>query len=371
LEEKNQSKIHRLAERAQILKYPNVVGYSNTLKPKIKAGKVIPEEQCIRVYVTKKVPREQLKPSEVIPEEIDGICTDVVEVGRIKAHQVLDPRGRFRPAPAGVSTSRVDEIAAGTVGWYFIVEDGMLLVASNNHVWAKENAGKRGDPLAQPGLYDGGDPNKDALYTLYDFVPIGFSPTALNTVDVAVALPSDYTMIYMNILNTGGITGKKIPSEGERVRKFGRTTLLTEGVVIDSSATLQVEYDSGVAMFTDIVVIQGVLTSQAGDSGSPVFTRQQEFVGLLFGGSEDGKTSIICKYTNIEEQLSQKLGKKVFTLVAPATPPFFRETAIQVVQKDTSKQKALSLLRTIAVLATGDPRLALLDAVLSALTPDE
>jgi hypothetical protein len=147
--------------------------------------------------------------------------------------------------------------------------------------------------------------------------------------------------------------------------------MLTEGTVIDTSATLQVEYDSGTATFTDIIVIQGALTSQPGDSGSPTFTTQQEFVGLLFGGSEDGKTSVICKYTNIEAQLAQRLGKRVFTLIAPATPPFFRETAVQVVPKDTSRQKALSLLRTIAVLATGDPRLALLDAVLTALAPDE
>jgi hypothetical protein len=356
--------------RHSILKYPNVVGYSNTLKPKVRANKVIPEKQCIRIYVTRKVPKEQLKPDEVIPEEIDGICTDVVEVGKIRAHQALDPRGRFRPSPAGVSTSRVDEVAAGTVGWYFVAEDGVLLVASDNHVWAKENQGKKGDLLAQPGLYDGGDPSKDVLYTLYDFIPIDFSPNALNTVDVAVATPSDYTMVYMNILNVGGITGKRIPNEGEKVRKFGRTTLLTEGVVIDTSATLQVEYDTGTATFTDIIVMQGALTSQAGDSGSPAFTEQQEFVGLLFGGSEDGKTSVICKYTNIEAQLTQRLGKKVSTLIAPATPPLFRETAVQVVPKDTPRQKALSLLRTIAYLAVGRPDLVLLDAILSELAPD-
>ena len=367
-----QIEVHKLIHKHNILRYPNVIGYSNTLKPKIKAGKVIPEKQCIRIYVIKKVPKEQLKPDEVIPEEIDGICTDVVEIGRIKAHQqAYDPKGRFRPAPAGVSTSRADEIAAGTVGWYFIAEDGMLLVASNNHVWAKENTGKRGDPLTQPGLYDGGDPSKDVLYTLYDFIPINFSPNTMNTVDVAVALPNDYTMVYMNILNVGGITGKRIPNEGEKVRKFGRTTGFTEGVVIDTSATLQVEYDTGIATFTDVIVIQGNLTSQPGDSGSPVFTAQQEFVGLLFGGSEDGKTSVICKYTNMEAQLTQKLGKKVYTLVAPATPPFFRETAIQMVYKDTSKQKTLSLLRTIAYLAINRPELLLLDTILSALSPDE
>jgi hypothetical protein len=366
-----QVEIHKLIYKHNILKYPNVIGYSNTLKPKIKANKVIPEKRCIRIYVVKKVPKERLKPSEVIPEEIDGICTDIVEIGKIKAHQALDPRGRFRPAPAGVSTSRVDEVAAGTVGWYFVVEDGVLLVASNNHVWAKENQGKRGDPLTQPGLYDGGDPNKDALYTLYDFIPIDFSKNALNTVDVAVALPNDYAMVYMSILNTGGIKGKRVPNEGEKVKKFGRTTLLTEGTIIDTSATLQVEYDTGTAIFTDIIVIQGTLTSQAGDSGSPVFTVQQEFVGLLFGGSEDGRISVTCKYTNIEQQLSQRLGRKVYTLVAPATPPFFREVAVQVVPKDTSRQKALSLLRTIAHLAIGDPRISLLDAVLTALAPDE
>jgi hypothetical protein len=367
-----QAETHKLVHRHSILKYPNVVGYSNTLKPKIKANKVIPEKQCIRIYVARKVPKEQLKPDEVIPEEVEGMCTDVVEVGKVRAHQqTYDPRGRFRPSPAGVSTSRVDELAAGTVGWYFIAEDGVLLVASNNHVWARENAGKRGDPLAQPSLYDGGDPDKDTLYTLYDFIPIDFSKNALNTVDVAVATPSDYTMVYMNILNVGGINGKRIPSEGEKVKKFGRATLLTEGVVIDTSATLQVEYDSGTATFTDIIVIQGTLTSQAGDSGSPVFTEQQEFVGLLFGGSEDGKTSVVCKYTNMEAQLTQRLGKKVFTLVAPATPPSFRETAVQVVQKDTSRQKALSLLRTVAYLSLNRPDLILLDAILTALAPDE
>jgi hypothetical protein len=317
-----QVEIHKLIQKHNLFKYPNVIGYSNALKPKIRANKLIPEKQCIRIYVVKKVPKDQLKPDEVIPEEIDGICTDVVEVGRIRAHQqTYDPRNKFRPSPAGVSTSRIDEVAAGTVGWYFIAEDGMLLVASNNHVWAKENQGKQGDPLTQPGTYDGGNPSTDVLYTLYDFVPIDFSSNAQNIVDVAVAEPVDYSQIYLSILNVGGIKGKRIPNEGEVVKKFGRTTMLTEGTVIDTSATLQVQYDTGTATFTDIIIIQGNLTSQPGDSGSPVFTAQQEFVGLLFAGSDDGKTSVICKYTNIEQQLSQKLGKKVYTLIASANPP--------------------------------------------------
>jgi len=42
-----------------------------------------------------------------------------------------------------------------------------------------------------------------------------------------------------------------------------------------------------------------------------------------------------------------------------------------MVPKDTSKQKALSLLRAIVFLAINKPELTLLDAILSALMPDE
>jgi hypothetical protein len=42
-----------------------------------------------------------------------------------------------------------------------------------------------------------------------------------------------------------------------------------------------------------------------------------------------------------------------------------------MVPKDTSRQKALSLLRTIAYLTINRPDLLLLDTILTALTPDE
>jgi uncharacterized ferritin-like protein (DUF455 family) len=42
-----------------------------------------------------------------------------------------------------------------------------------------------------------------------------------------------------------------------------------------------------------------------------------------------------------------------------------------MVQKDTSRQKVISLLRTIAHIAINRPDLALLDAIISALIPSE
>jgi len=149
-------------------------------------------------------------------------------------------------------------------------------------------------------------------------------------VDVAVAMPVSYENVYMSILNIGGVTGKRIPELNERVRKMGRTTGITEGMVIDTSATVKVVYDAGEALFTDVALVEDNI--KGGDSGSPVLTSDNKFAGLLFAGSDTDY--VFCKYNNIEAQLTQKLGKKVFTLIANSYPPFFRETVVQVVQAD-------------------------------------
>ena len=332
------SEVARAVERANILKYPNVVGYSNKLMPRIRRGVVVPEEQCVRVYVTRKVPESQLKPSEIIPKTIkleDGreVCTDVVEVGRIRKIQQLDPKQRWRPSPAGVSTSRADENAAGTIGWFLVDENGEVYAVSNNHVWAKENLGSPGDKLVQPGRLDGGDPERDVLLELLDFIPIDFAG-GLNRVDVAVARVLDFSNVYTSILNIGGVTGKRVPGVGETITKMGRSTGLTKGTITDDSATLQVDYDTGTALFTDVLIAQGSGIIRAGDSGSPVLTSDGKFAGLVFAGNDNGSVLVACKYTNIESELTSKMGRKIYTLIANSYPPFLREREIQVVYKD-------------------------------------
>jgi len=203
-------------------KYANVVGYSNQLLPKIR-NNAETGEKSVRIYVSRKLPESQLKPSDVIPKkiEVEGlgeVSTDVVEIGRIRKKQLLNPKERWRPSPAGVSTSRADENSAGTFGWFMVDENGSVYAISNNHVWARENLGSAGDPLVQPGRLDGGDPDKDALLTLHSFVPL--SLTGENKVDLALA-SFDMSKIYVSILNIGGVVGKRDPAYGEAVRKDG------------------------------------------------------------------------------------------------------------------------------------------------------
>ena len=336
------TKIREVIEKhgKELLKYPNVIGFSNVPQPRIRKGKVIPKEQVLRVYVTRKIPKEQLKPSELIPSEIEGVKTDVVEIGRIKKLQGY--RERYRPAPAGVSTSRADQNAAGTIGWFMVDEDGNIYLLSNNHVWANENNASQGDPIVQPGILDGGDPENDVIAELYDWIDIDFAGNP-NTVDVAIAIPLDLSQVYTSIMVVGGVTGKADPVQDSKAKKVGRSTGYTEGTIIDTSATLNVDYDSGTALFQDVFIVQGEdIIVQQGDSGSPVLDEQGRFLGLLFAGSDDGKTLVACKANNIESAFQSKLNKKIWILLANAWPPFQREIQIQKVYPSSLEVMAMS-----------------------------
>ncbi len=57
---------------------PNVNGVSVARDP-------VTQSDAIVVYVTRKVPGSQLRPDEVIPDELDGIPVRVVEIGHVTA----------------------------------------------------------------------------------------------------------------------------------------------------------------------------------------------------------------------------------------------------------------------------------------------
>lgn len=67
---------------ARLLAYPNVVAVASGQR--MRRGR--PSKQpCVTVYVERKVPRAELAPADVLPEEIEGIPVDVVESGTPKA----------------------------------------------------------------------------------------------------------------------------------------------------------------------------------------------------------------------------------------------------------------------------------------------
>jgi hypothetical protein len=72
----------KISMEAELLRKPNVVGVGVGLRH--KDGEFT-EEVALIVMVSKKVPEVELAPEDKIPEEIDNVPIDVLEVGELFA----------------------------------------------------------------------------------------------------------------------------------------------------------------------------------------------------------------------------------------------------------------------------------------------
>ncbi|HOD36492.1 MAG TPA: hypothetical protein PLR20_11925 [Syntrophales bacterium] len=309
-----------------IMKNKNVVACGVGYK-RVKG--VVTDEPAVVISVIKKLPPEALAIDDIIPRIVGEAKTDVIETGVIRALQA--PTDKWRPAPGGVSIGHID-ITAGTLGC-LVTRGSELFILSNNHVLANSNQASPGDPIIQPGRYDGGTAD-DRIAVLEAFVPIHFrkSPSECpvfnivvslfnifaatagsmyrlsghritaerNLVDAAIARPLSSDLVERRILNIGVPKGSGEAVLGTAVKKSGRTTGLTIDDIQQVDATVQVNYGSaGTAVFED-QLIAGAM-SQGGDSGSAVLDQEGYVVGLLFAGSDN--STIINRIQNVKTAL--------------------------------------------------------------------
>lgn len=309
--------------RQQLHRHANVVATGAGYK--VTRGQVTATPSII-CSVTHKLSPSQLSPRDRVPSILNGIVTDVIETGVIRAQQART--ARYRPAPGGVSIGHRD-ITAGTLGC-LVKRDGEIFILSNNHVLANSNNAQLGDAVLQPGPYDGGKYPNDHIADLYDFVPIMFqgspSTSAIgrsvaavfnglarvlgrnarlmaisvqaseNKVDAAIARPLNVADVSDEIMGIGKIQGLGAGTLGLSVKKSGRTTGLTTGQVTQVDVTVKVQYDAGkIALFTDQLMAGPM--SQGGDSGSAVLDNNDRLVGLLFAGSDN--STIINRIENV------------------------------------------------------------------------
>ncbi len=267
----------------QIFNLPNIVGVG--IGCKVKDG-IISQEPAIVALVVKKVDKAYLPEASMVPAELDGVVTDVREVGEIK---LLGRTDKQRPACPGISIGHY-KITAGTFGaMVYDNQTGDPLILSNNHVLANVTNGRDGrsaigDAIYQPGSYDGGT-SADTIAHLHRFVPVYYgSNSKANLVDCAVAKPISNDLIIDEIMEIGKVAGVAQAEVGMNVKKSGRTTGLTTGTIDTVHTTVKVNMGVGTATFKDQIVAGAM--SQGGDSGSLVLNEQNEAIGLLFAGSD-------------------------------------------------------------------------------------
>jgi len=311
----------------ELLKKKNVVAAIPGHKV---VGGVDTGRKAIVVYVTKKVPPDELSAKDIVPEVINGLESDVQISKKIDA-LAFDRTAKWRPAPGGISIGH-PLITAGTLGM-IVRKDGIPYILSNNHVLANSNDANISDETWQPGKYDGGAA-MDIIGHLSDFVEIGFTgdestcPVTntvvrvfnflakllgrksrirsivdiVNTVDCAISRPLLNEDISQEILEIGEPAGFNTGelNTGDAVKKSGRTSGLSQGTVIGSGGVATVNYGDGkVAVFEDQIFTTAI--SEGGDSGSVVLNAKNEVVGLLFAGSDT--LTIVNKIANVIDAL--------------------------------------------------------------------
>ena len=289
-----------------LLAKENVVGVA--VGYKITGGEQT-DKPSVMVLVSQKMPMELLNKPDAIPKTIANRPTDVLEVGTLFAGGSEDALVGLGSAQQGVTTKEVDvltlatrvrptrpgysvghfQITAGTIGagCYDINPLPSIppryYILSNNHVLANSNNANLGDPVLQPGPFDGGAIATDVVGRLSRFIPIKFDGSC-NYVDAAIA-EVPFHVIDRDIYWCGyPATAARAAQVGMLLRKTGRTTNFTTGRVTAIGATVNVNYGGGkVARFCNQIITTNM--SAGGDSGSMVLDWQNNPVGLLFAGS--------------------------------------------------------------------------------------
>ncbi len=234
--------------------------------------------------------------------------TDVYEVGELFAGGTAPPTTEVRPAnqpvPQDVTTLSLTQRTRPSMGGYsighhlitagtaatgaidltpFPAKPSRYYILSNNHVLANSNNANLGDPILQPGPFDGGTLPADFIGRLARFIPIRFDGTC-NYVDAAVA-ETRFEWFNREIYYVGHTNSLGVPAAVNMiVKKTGRTTNFTTGRVTVVNGTVNVNYGGGkIARFCRQILTTDM--SAPGDSGSLVLDQQNNPVGLLFAGS--------------------------------------------------------------------------------------
>ena len=264
----------------------------------------VTNELCIHVLVEKKLDNSLIVNSKnIIPKTYMGIKTDVLEIGNPK------PRGVFtnkvRPLQGGYSIVPSNKYYYGTLGCIVTKLDKnkkrTFYILSNNHILADYNKIPIGTTVLQPAKVDGGNVNTDVVASLFKFVPLNDKVRLDYTtyVDAAIAKIDNESLVSTIIASSGKIKGVADAVPNTYVKKSGRTTGLTEGII----TTINVTDYSGAVLYKQQIFAR--LENDGGDSGSVLLDKDNKAIGLLHSGTS--RTTIACPMKLVLKALDVKI----------------------------------------------------------------
>ena len=257
-------------------------------------------------YQLKILTRSRLFSREAVASYYD-LYPEQVSVRKAGPIRLLAYTGRVRPAFPGVSIGH-GQVSAGTLGC-FVKKPGedVQYLLSNNHILANLNECTLGDPIYQPGKIDGAQAS-DVVARLADFEPLALKGN--NLYDAAIAR-MEAASSQTDIPGIGRVTGLVSPHMHMRVWKAGRSSGLTQGLIVSRRTDIEVDFGDGRKLvFYDQFEIEGRKEEQLagfsinGDSGSLIVEAAgNRAVGLLFAADDTGNS-----YANQIEPIFKRFG---------------------------------------------------------------
>jgi hypothetical protein len=225
----------------------------------------------------------------------------------VERHPVLrggisvGPARSIRVVPPEVPTAG-EYVIAGTLGAFVVTNDepGKVLGLTTFHVGCVDDSWSVGDEFVHPSRVDGGIPGADQVAVL--------DRAALAGSVSAAGLRMGNRPFRAEVLDIGAITGKASATIGSTVRKRGRTTELTHGVVASTDATLRLDFGDGLGVRTlrdQIRVHSSERFGDHGDSGAVLVDADNRVVGLYVAGS--GSTGFANPIEPVLRQLDVEL----------------------------------------------------------------
>lgn len=252
---------------------------------------------------------------EIIRRQTAGEM-DVQVIGEIRAlgaHALALSRG----VAIGASVAH-RRCGAGTLGFFARrAFDGAVGFVSNNHVIAAEDEGRDNDDILHPAPADRGQRSGNVIGHLAGGYPR--LKTARVEVDCAFARLIDGMPYDAGSLDEGRKIGVSplAPYTEPDVCKIGRTTGLTYGAITAFDVGPEVHYGFGSTRFRKQIEINSVGDlpfALGGDSGSLVFTRSLQPVGLVFALSAiGGHRNCGLTYANPIDSVLSALGVTLLT----------------------------------------------------------
>ncbi|KJK52804.1 hypothetical protein UK23_02225 [Lentzea aerocolonigenes] len=308
--------IKRMVED-EFLTRPGVIGVD--IGEKYTAGRPT-GKAAIVVYVCAKGPQHP----QQIPAEVGGVPTDVVAESIVlhraritrasdeqpvvaERHPILrggigiGPARSFRVVPPEVEKAG-EYVIAGTLGAFVITrtDPRKVLGLTTFHVGCVDDSWAVGDEFVHPSRVDGGVPGADEIAVL--------DRAALAGSVSAAGLKMGARPFRAEVVDVGAITGAAQATIGSTVRKRGRTTGLTYGVIVSTDATLRLDFGDGIGVRTlrdQIRVHSSERFGDHGDSGAVLVDADNRVVGLYVAGS--GSTGFANPIEPVLRQLDVEL----------------------------------------------------------------